>query len=104
MAEEQNNGFGTTFLAFALGAAIGGGLALLTAPRSGGETREKLQGMVDESRGKLNKMTEEAETKVKKAVQDGKDLLEENADLIKAAVKAGKEAMAAEKAKQKAEA
>lgn len=100
MAQEQNNGFGTTLLAFALGAAIGGGLALLTAPRSGGETREKLHGMVDETRSKLNDMTEEAETRIKKAVQDGKDLLDENADLIKAAVKAGKDAIAAEKAKQ----
>jgi len=100
MSQEQNNGFGTTFLVFALGAAIGGGLALLTAPRSGEETREKLQGKVDESRGKLNEMTEEAEARLKKAVQDGKDLLDENAELIKAAIKAGKEAMAAEKAKQ----
>ncbi len=100
MTQQQNNGFGTTLLAFVLGAAIGGGLALLTAPRSGGETREKLQDMVEESRGKLSEMTEEAETRVKKAVQDGKDLLDENADLIKAAVKAGKEAIAAEKAKQ----
>jgi gas vesicle protein len=101
MAQEQNNGFGTTLLAFALGAAIGGGLALLTAPRSGGETREKLQGMMDDTHDKLNEMTEEAEIRVKKAIQDGKDILGENADLIKAAIKAGKDAIAAEKAKQK---
>lgn len=100
MAQEQKNGFGTTFLAFALGAAIGGGLALLTAPRSGEETREKLQDMMDGTRSKLNEMTEEAETRVKKAVQEGKDMLGENADLIKAAIKAGKDAIAAEKAKQ----
>lgn len=100
MAEEQNNKLGITFLAFTLGAVIGGGLALLTTPRSGPETREKLHGMVDETRSKLNEMTEEAESRVKKAVQDGKTVLEENADLIKAAVNAGKEAIAAEKAKQ----
>jgi len=100
MEQEQNKGLGITLLAFALGAAIGGGLALLTAPRSGVETREKLKDMVDESRGKLSEMTEEAEARVKKAVQDSKDLLGENADLIKAAIKAGKDAIAAEKAKQ----
>ena len=100
MAQEQNNGLGVTFLAFTLGAVIGGGLALLTTPRSGPETREKLHGLVDETRGKINEMTEEAETLIKKTVQDGKTVLEENADLIKAAVKAGKEAIAAEKAKQ----
>lgn len=100
MAEQQNNGLGITFLAFTLGALIGGGLALLTTPRSGPETREKLRGMVDESRSKLNEMTEEAETRVKKAVQDGKTMLEENVELVKAAVNAGKEAIATEKAKQ----
>lgn len=48
--QEQNNGLGITLLAFALGAAIGGGLAVLTAPRSGVETREKFKDRVDESR------------------------------------------------------
>jgi gas vesicle protein len=99
MADEQNNGLGTTFLAFTLGALIGGGLALLTAPRSGPETREKLHGMMDETRGKLNEMTEDAETRIKQAIQEGRQVLEENADLIKTAVKAGKDAIAAEKAK-----
>jgi gas vesicle protein len=100
MAEDHNNGLGTAFLAFTLGAVIGGGLALLTAPRSGPETREKLHGMLDETRGKLNVMTEDAENRIKKAVKEGRDLIEENADLIKAAVKAGKDAISAEKAKQ----
>jgi gas vesicle protein len=99
MSQDHSHGFGMTFLAFTIGAAIGGGLALLTAPRSGAETREKLHGMVDETRGKLNEMTEDAENRIKKAVQDGRDTLEENADLIKAALKAGKEAINAEKAK-----
>lgn len=103
MADNQNNGFGfgTALLTFTLGAVIGGGWALLAAPRSGPETRKKLHGMVDETREKLDEMTKDAETRIKQAAQEGKDLLEENADLIKAAVKAGKEAMAAEKAKQK---
>jgi len=99
MADEQRNGLGATFLAFTLGAALGGGLALLTSSRSGPENRQKLHDMVDETRGKLNEMTEEAETRIKKVIQDSRDLLQENADLVKAAVKAGKEAVAAEKAK-----
>jgi gas vesicle protein len=101
MAENQNNGIGvgTALLTFTLGAVIGGGLALLTAPRSGPETRKKLHGMVDETREKLSEMTRDAETRIKKVAQEGKDMLEENAELIKAAVNAGKEAMAAEKAK-----
>jgi gas vesicle protein len=99
MADEQSNGLGRAFLAFTLGAVLGGGLALLTASRSGPENRQKIHDMVDETRGKLNDMTEEAENRIKKAIQDSRDLLAENADLVKAAVKAGKEAVAAEKAK-----
>ena len=58
MPDEQRNGWGTTFLVFTVGAALGGGLALLTASRSGPENRQKLHDMVDETRGKLNEMTE----------------------------------------------
>lgn len=100
MTEQRSNGIGTTFLAFTLGAALGGGLALLTAPRSGPETREKLQGMVDDTRRKLNDITHEAEESVKKAVQESMDLMEEKVELVKTAAKAGKEAMEAEKAKR----
>jgi gas vesicle protein len=101
MAEHNGNNLGTTILAFALGAAIGGGLALLTAPRSGPDTRKKLREAVDETRGKLHEITEDAEARVKKVVQEGRDLLDEKSDLIKAAVKAGKEAIEAEKIKHK---
>jgi gas vesicle protein len=91
---------GRTFLVFTLGAVLGGGLALLTASRSGPDNRQKLHDMADATRGKLNAMTEDAEARLKKVIQDSRDLLDENADLVKAAVKAGKEAVAAEKAKQ----
>lgn len=100
MADEQRYGLGSTFLAFTLGAVLGGGLALLTASRSGPANRQKLHDMADATRVKLNTMTEETETRIKKVIQDSQDLLHENAELVKAAVKAGKEAIAAEKAKQ----
>ncbi len=44
--------------------------------------------MVDETRGKLNEMTEEAEIRIKKVVQNSRDLLQENSDLVKTAIKA----------------
>ena len=96
-------GLGIVFLAFVLGAAIGGGLALLTAPRSGEETRDKIHDLADETRDKLSKMAEDAEARVKKAVDDGKELLEEKKGLVQAAFKAGREAMEAERSKPQAE-
>lgn len=100
MADQQKSGLASTLFTFTLGAALGGGLALLTSSRSGPENRQKLHDMVDETRSKMNEMTEEAEARIKKVIQDSHALVEENADLVKAAVKAGKEAVAAEKAKQ----
>ena len=41
----------TTVLAFLAGAALGAGVALLLAPRSGKETREKLGSWLDEAAG-----------------------------------------------------
>jgi gas vesicle protein len=100
MSEKNSNGFGHTFLAVALGAVIGGGLALLTAPRSGAASRAKLQGMVDDKRDQLDEMTESAENRIKKVIQESHEILEKKVDLVKAAIKAGKDAIDAEKAKQ----
>jgi len=99
MVDEQRSKLGPAFLAFSIGAVLGGGLALLTSSRSGLENRQKIHDMADETRSKLNEMTAEAETRIKQVIQDSRDLLQENADLVKAALKAGKEAIAAEKAK-----
>ncbi len=94
-------GMGSVFLAFVLGAAIGGGVALLTAPRSGRETREKIREATDDARDRLREVADETETRVKKVIAEGRDLLDEKKDLIKSAVAAGKEAIEAEKASHK---
>ena len=100
MSEQNNSGLGLTFLAFTLGAVIGGGLALLTAPRSGAESRQKLRGAVDDKRVQLDELAEDAETRIKKVIQESHEILEKKVDLLKAALKAGRDAIAAEKAKQ----
>lgn len=101
MADDcRDCGVGSVFLAFVLGAAVGGGVALLTAPRSGSETRDKLRDMADEARDRVREAADNAENRVKRAVDEGRELLDEKADLVKAAVKAGREAMEEERAKQ----
>lgn len=80
MMNENDSSYGTVFLSFALGTAIGVGLALLTAPRSGSETRQKIRGMMDDTRDELQKITEDAEARIKKAVQEGRDYLEKKTD------------------------
>jgi gas vesicle protein len=90
---------GTVFLAFVMGAAIGGGLALLTAPRSGKETRDKIADMADDVRQRVKEIAAEAEAKIKEVVEEGRETLKEKSEQVKAAVEAGREAFAAERAK-----
>lgn len=98
-SEDHGVGVAGVLLAFIAGAAVGGGLALLAAPRSGQETRDRLNDMVEETRDKLHELTEEAEAHVREAIDEGRELLTEKRDMIKAAVEAGKKAMEDERSK-----
>lgn len=102
MADDcRGAGCGSIFLSFVMGAAIGGGLALLTAPRSGQETRDKVREMGDDVRDRIKKVTEEAEARVREIVEEGQETFEEKRDAVKSAIAAGKEAMEAEQGKHK---
>lgn len=46
-------------LAFLAGGAIGAGVALLTAPTSGEETRKKMKGAFDEAKGRISEKAAE---------------------------------------------
>lgn len=98
MFEEKCSG-GNIFVGFLLGAVVGGGIALLTAPRSGRETRDKLRGFAGETSDRIRKIAEDAEEKIAEVMHEGKETIAHKRDMVKAAVEAGREAMAAEKAK-----
>jgi gas vesicle protein len=98
MSDEKCSG-ANVLIALLVGAAVGGGIALLTAPRSGRETREKLRGLAGETRERIRQIAEEAEEKIAEVLNEGKETIAQKRDMVKAAVEAGREAMAAEKAK-----
>ena len=98
MSDEKCSG-ANVLIALLVGAAVGGGIALLTAPRSGRETREKLRGLAGETRDRIRQIAEEAEEKIAEVLNEGKETIALKRDMVKAAVEAGREAMAAEKAK-----
>lgn len=100
MADEgKGHGVGNIVLAFLAGAAIGGAIALLTAPRSGKETRAKLRDSADEMRERLQGIVAEAEAKIRQTVEEGSSAVREKQELVKAVVEAGKEAYEKERAK-----
>lgn len=109
MSDEKSQ-VGNVLVAFLAGAAIGGGIALLTAPRSGRETRDQLRSLAGETSDRIRRIAEEAEERIatvlhegkatiSEALHEGKETLAVKRDMVKAAVEAGREAMAAEKAK-----
>lgn len=82
MSCEEKSSFATFLVGFLSGAAIGAGLALLFAPQSGKETREKIKDT-----------TEAIKDKISDLVDDTKDFIAEQKRAIVDAVTAGKEAM-----------
>ena len=90
----------TVFLAFLAGAAVGSGLALLAAPKTGRELREKISGLTDEAVSKIKDYASEAQTRINASLEEGKDLLKEKKSILSSAIEAGKEAMEREKSKE----
>jgi gas vesicle protein len=76
--------------AFAVGALVGAGIALLYAPQSGRETRELLA-----------QKTRELKDKAADALDGAKEMVQGKKNQILAAVEAGKEAMENEGGKQR---
>lgn len=89
---EEKGCSGGALIAFLAGGLIGAGLALLYAPVSGKEAREKISDFA----GDLRKKTEGWSGDLKQKVES---FIEEEKSVIKAAYDAGREAMAKEKAK-----
>ncbi len=97
----NNDGFSASsvFLAFVLGGIVGAGVALLMAPQSGKETREKIKGIADDIKEKATGYAGQIKDKVASVVEDGKGFFEEKKSLLTTAVEAGKEAYEKEKGK-----
>ena len=83
MRDEGYDGYGTgsVFLSFLLGGIVGAGVAMLLAPQSGRETREKIKDFAEDVRDKVTS-----------AVDKGKDYYEGKKSAITTAIEAGKDA------------
>jgi gas vesicle protein len=97
--EEGGYGVGPLIFSFFLGGLIGAGVALLLAPKSGKETREKIKELAVEAKDKAEEMIEQVKGKVTSTVEKGKGLYEEKKSIVTTAIEAGKEAYEKEKEK-----
>jgi gas vesicle protein len=97
--EECGYGSGSVFLSFLLGGLVGAGFALLLAPQSGRETRQKIKDLTDDVREKTLGYVGEVKEKVTEGIDKSKEFYEEKKSIISTAIEAGKEAYEREKEK-----
>lgn len=96
----EDNG-GTSVGFFLAGLGIGAVIALLLAPRSGKETRDMIVQRAEDGRDFINAKGEEIRRQAEDAVEKGRGMVNQQKELLSAALEAGKQAYQEEKAKAK---
>lgn len=99
MRNDEGYGTGAVFFSFLLGGIVGAGIALLLAPSSGRETRQKIRDMADDVREKAGEYADQMKSRVSTTIHKGKEFIDEKKSILSAAVEAGKEAYEKEKEK-----
>ena len=78
-------------VSFSAGAIVGAGLALLYAPKTGHEMRDKVSDITGEAISKMKGFTEEAQEKFNRNLEKGKEYAEAKASAFSTAAEENKE-------------
>jgi gas vesicle protein len=97
MRKESGCSMGGIFFSFLLGGFVGTGIALLLAPRSGRETRQKIKELTENVKEKATGYIADAKDKVSGSIDKGKKFYEEKKSVISTAIEAGKKTYEREK-------
>jgi gas vesicle protein len=89
---ENGKNVGGILLAFLAGSAVGAVTALLLAPSSGAETRNKIKATSLDAKDKALEKVDSVKTEASHLVERGKEKVEGVKSQIQSAVEAGKEA------------
>jgi gas vesicle protein len=81
-SDSRINGFGWYLGAFVLGAAAGATIAILTAPRSGSETRERLKSATLDMKKKMENVPGAFRRAVAESLKAGQAVLEQARDEV----------------------
>lgn len=90
---EKGINTGTVLVSFVAGAALGAGLALLYAPKSGRELRSSIADVTEDALDTIKEYTKDAQEKIKSALEDGKEIFADKKSILASAIEAGREAM-----------
>jgi gas vesicle protein len=90
----ERGGGGEFFAGFLIGAIVGGVAALLLAPQSGEETRQRLEESGIELKERVTELSAEARQRAEELQERGRIILEEQKAKLEQAIEEGKEAAA----------
>ncbi|HIJ95573.1 MAG TPA: YtxH domain-containing protein [Desulfuromonadales bacterium] len=93
MSDKCEISAGAVLVSFVAGAAMGAGLALLYAPKSGREMREDIADLTEDAVDRIKEYAKDAQDKIKTAVEEGKDVFEDKKSVLASALEAGRDAM-----------
>jgi gas vesicle protein len=96
MADDRGSAAGV-LSAFLCGAAMGAAAALLLAPQSGSESRERVRRYVRKAEGNLHDLAGRAGEVFEEVVGEGKEFVESKKSALREAFEAGREAMRQER-------
>jgi gas vesicle protein len=90
--QDSGSSAGKIVLSFLVGGLIGAGVALLTAPKTGEETRKVITELAEEVKEKAEDYIDQAKGTARIYVEKGKDFIEKEKNIITKSVEVGKEA------------
>jgi gas vesicle protein len=73
-------------VSFSAGAIVGAGLALLYAPKTGHEVRERVSDATDDAIARMKNLTADAQQRLNRSLQKGRQYAEEKASEFSSAV------------------
>ncbi len=97
MRKESGCSMGGIFFSIVRGGFAGAGIALLLAPRSGRETKQKIKELTEDVKEKAMGYIADAKDKISGSIDKGKKFYEEKKSVISTAIEAGKETYEREK-------
>jgi gas vesicle protein len=92
LAGRSQSGAGTFLIGVACGAAVGGALALLFAPKSGAQFRAALRGSADEIAEDVHEAHEDTLATIGELVETGRTAMHEGQDSVRRAARAAVDA------------
>ncbi len=88
----ENDGGGSGFLWFLAGLGIGAAVGILYAPKSGGEMRQQLREVAEDSSNTVRERARQAREQAGTWAEKGRDYLNQQKEQIRSAYEAGRHA------------